>query len=147
MIYFAWGQKKLSVGKLIRINYIYFYSFILSVFVLFSSILWAFTCDFNLVCDTWAKGPKRRQNRTKRAENGKCWWACLGMVWHAASWSCLTQKFESNMPRHDPFMLRHAKVGGMKVFWSHAAAWQNHAMAWRPWLENFIFGNLVLMSK
>ena len=80
--------------------YIYVYSFILSVFVLFSIILWVFTCDFYLVGDTWAKdqrGDEKGPNELKldNANEHVATW-----LFHAATWPCLTQKPESNMPRH-----------------------------------------------
>ena len=42
--------------------------------------------------------------------------ACLDMVFHAAALPCLTQKPESNMPRHDPFMSRHARSVQLLTF-------------------------------
>ena len=121
--------------------YIYFYSLILSVCVLFITILWAFTCDFYLVGDTWAKGSKRRQNRTKWAENGECWWACLGMVL-ACRGMTLHHTKNPRATCRDMILLCRGMLGQSNCwFLIHAVAWQNHAAAWRPWLENFIFEN------
>ena len=74
--------------------YIYFYSFILSVLILFIIILWVFTCDFYLVSDIWVKGSKRKRKRTKEAENKESWDSCHDMVlaccsiflYHTNSW-------------------------------------------------------------
>ena len=128
-------KQRLSVGELIRVNYTYIFTLLYLVFVsYFITILWVFTCDFFLIGDTWVKGSKRRQNRTKWAENKECWCACRNMTLHhtncqeqhAAAWS---------------FCAATCYVGQIEDYWGHATACQNHAATWRPWLENFIFGN------
>ena len=121
--------KSIDKGEL----YIYFYSLILGVCVLFYYHFVSFYICFYFVDDTWVKKSKRRRKKTKWVKNGENWDSCHGMVLTCRSmrWTpvknqrarCRSmsqlcrgmprrfkkQNFE-DMPQHAQIMPRHGDV-------------------------------------